>query len=406
VSGKQYLAGNEDFIYHGTSMSRIKFFLTSLSAWFITLSAHAYTGSNFNMPVGVTPMSKDIYWLHMTIFWICVAIGVVVFGVMFYSLIMHRKSRGVKPATFHGNVRIEILWAVIPFLILVIMAIPATNVLIRMEDSSKADINIKITGHQWKWQYEYLDEGINFYSNISTPTEQIKNKAPKGEWYLLEVDKPLVVPIHKKIRFLVTANDVIHSWWVPELGIKRDAIPGFIHEAWARIEKPGIYRGVCAELCGINHAYMPIVVDARTQADYEKWVLDQKSAVKQQKGVTLKPKVNLNKHWTPQELLQRGREVYNDNCAVCHKPDGTGMPPAFPAVKGSRVVTGPFKEQVDIVLNGKNAMPAWGLQLNDDDIAAVITYERNSWGNEDKKIHGSLAGGVVMPTDVSAERKK
>jgi cytochrome c oxidase subunit 2 len=245
VSGKQYLAGNEDFIYHGTSMSRIKFFLTSLSAWFITLSAHAYTGSNFNMPVGVTPMSKDIYWLHMTIFWICVAIGVVVFGVMFYSLIMHRKSRGVKPATFHGNVRIEILWAVIPFLILVIMAIPATNVLIRMEDSSKADINIKITGHQWKWQYEYLDEGINFYSNISTPTEQIKNKAPKGEWYLLEVDKPLVVPIHKKIRFLVTANDVIHSWWVPELGIKRDAIPGFIHEAWARFEKPGIYLGFC-----------------------------------------------------------------------------------------------------------------------------------------------------------------
>ena len=239
---------------------------------------NAFADRQLNMTPGVTPISQDIYRLHMTIFWICVAIGIVVFSVMFYSLYKYRKSRGVKPATFHGNTRIEIFWAVIPFLILVIMSIPATMVLMRMEDSSKADINIKVTGYQWKWQYEYLDEGISFFSNLSTPLDQLNNKVPKGKWYLLEVDNPLVVPIHRKIRFLVTANDVIHSWWVPALGIKRDAIPGFIHEAWARIEKPGIYRGQCTELCGLNHAFMPIVVDARTEADYEKWLADKKAS--------------------------------------------------------------------------------------------------------------------------------
>lgn len=373
-------------------LQRIKLFLLLLIGWSSIVSA--YNERGINMPVGVTPISQDIYQLHMTIFWICVAIGVVVFGVMFYALVMHRKSRGVKPATFHGNVRIEILWAVIPFLILVIMAIPATTVLIRMEDTSKADVNIKVTGHQWKWQYEYLDEGISFYSTLATPIDQIKNKVPKNQWYLLEVDKPLVVPIHKKIRFLVTANDVIHAWWVPELGIKRDAIPGFIHEAWARIEKPGVYRGVCAELCGINHAYMPIVVDARSQSDYEKWLKQQKSGVQE---VTLKPKTDISKHWTVQEFMKHGEEVYNNNCAVCHKPDGTGMPPAFPSIKGSQVATGPIKNHINIVLQGKNAMPAWGSQLNDDDIAAVVTYERMSWGNK---------GGAVTPADVAAERKK
>jgi cytochrome c oxidase subunit 2 len=383
-------------------MSRIKFFLAPLLTWLI--AANAYATHKLNMPVGVTPISAEIYHLHMTIFWICVVIGVAVFGVMFYSLIMHRKSRGVKPATFHGNVRIEILWSVIPFLILVIMAIPATNVLVRMEDTTKADVNIKVTGYQWKWQYEYLDDGISFFSNLSTPMDQIKNKVPKGEWYLLEVDKPLVVPIHKKIRFLVTANDVIHSWWVPDLGIKRDAIPGFIHEAWARVDKPGIYRGVCAELCGINHAYMPIVVDARSEADYDKWVAEQKAGIQQ---AALKAKVvDLNKHWTPQELLKRGEEVYNTNCAVCHKADGAGMPPSFPPMKDSRVATGPVLEQIELILHGKKVMPAWANQLNDDDIAAVITYERNSWGNADKRIHGPQAGGIIKPEEVAAVRKK
>jgi cytochrome c oxidase subunit 2 len=370
----------------------------------VLIFSNAYAEYKYNMPVGVTPISQDIYHLHMTIFWICVVIGVAVFSVMFYSLIMHRKSRGVKPATFHGNIRIEILWAVIPFLILVVMAIPATLVLMRMEDTSKADLNIKVTGYQWKWQYEYLDEGIRFFSTISTPTDQLKNKAPKQQFYLMEVDKPLVLPIHKKIRFLVTSNDVIHSWWVPDLGIKRDAIPGFIHEAWARIEMPGIYRGVCAELCGINHAFMPIVVDARTEQDYEKWLQDQKAGLQQQQ-IALKPAINLEKHWTSQELFKHGQEIYDNNCAMCHKPDGTGMPPAFPAIKGSRIATGPIKAQIDIVLNGKNAMPAWGAQLNDDDIAAAITYERNSWGNNDKEKYGAGAGGTVTPADVAAMRK-
>jgi cytochrome c oxidase subunit 2 len=228
--------------------------------------------SSFNLSPGVTPISRDIYDLHMTIFWICVAIGVVVFSVMFYSLAMHRKSRGVKPATFKAHVKLEIFWAIVPFIILVIMAIPATKVLMRMDDTTHPDINIKITGYQWKWKYDYLDEGISFFSNLSTPQDQLQNKAPKEEHYLREVDKPIVVPINKKIRFLVTSNDVIHSWWVPQLGIKRDAIPGFIYEAWARIDKPGIYRGQCAELCGIHHAFMPIVVIAVSEQDYQKWV--------------------------------------------------------------------------------------------------------------------------------------
>jgi cytochrome c oxidase subunit 2 len=372
----------------------LKFLLTFLCG-FLAVAANAYDGSSrFNMPVGVTPVSQEIYRLHMTIFWICVAIGIAVFSVMFYSVIMHRKSRGVTPASFHGNLRIEILWTILPFIILVIMAIPATKVLMEMEDPSKADVNIKITGHQWRWEYEYLDEGIGFYSSLSTPLDQIKNKAPKGEWYLLEVDKPLVLPIHKKIRFLVTAGDVIHSWWVPALGIKRDAIPGFIHESWTRIDKPGIYRGVCAELCGINHAYMPIVVDARTEADYQQWLLDQKKGKPENAS---HPKIDLEKHWTPRELLQHGEDIYNGNCAVCHKVDGVGMPPAFPSIKGSRIVTGPIQEHLAVILRGKNAMPAWQTQLNDDEIAAVATYQRNSWGN---------AAGVVKPSDVAAARQR
>lgn len=364
-----------------------------------TGAARADYALKLNMPKGVTPISQDIYQLHMTIFWICTAIGACVFSVIIYTLIKHRKSRGVQPATFHGNVRIEILWSVIPFLILVVMAIPATLVLMRMEDTSKADINIKIVGHQWRWQYEYLDEGISFFSNLSTPQAQLKNKAPKQKWYLLEVDHPLVVPIHKKIRFLVTSSDVIHSWWVPDLGIKRDAIPGFIHEAWARIEKPGIYRGVCTELCGMNHAFMPIVVDARTQKDYEKWLKSEKTKM-QKKHVPLKPKVDLSKHWTADTLKQHGQTVYDQNCAMCHKPDGTGMPPAFPAISGSKVATGPILAHINLVLHGKGAMPAWINQLDDDDIAAVITYQRNSWGNADQQKYGKWAGSIVTPQQV------
>lgn len=365
----------------------------------------AFAESNINMPVGVTPLSRDIYTLHMTIFWICVMIGVIVFSIMFYSLFKHRKSLGVEPAKFHGHNKVEIFWAVIPFLILVIMAIPATQVLMRMEDTAQADVNIKVTGYQWKWQYEYLDEGISFFSNLSTPQEQIQGKAPKGPNYLREVDNPLVVPIHKKIRFLVTSNDVIHSWWVPELGIKRDAMPGFIYETWARIDKPGIYRGQCAELCGLLHGYMPIVVEAVSEADYEKWVASKKAAQPGAvRGKVALPSAEPTGPMTKEELMKRGQTVYLSNCAMCHKADGSGMPPAFPAMKGSKIATGPVANQINIVLNGKpgTAMQAFGSQLTNADIAAVITYERNSWGNDKA---GKDAGGIVQPSDIANSKK-
>lgn len=359
----------------------------------------------FNMSRGVSPISRDIYDLHMTIFWICVVIGIIVFGVMFYSLIRHRKSLGVKPATFHENTKLEILWAIVPFLILVVMAFPATKVLITMEDDKDADINIKVTGYQWKWRYEYLDEGLSFFSNLSTPMDQIQNKMPKGTWYLLEVDKPLVVPIHQKIRFLITSNDVVHSWWVPELGVKKDAIPGFINESWTRIERPGIYRGQCAELCGLNHAFMPIVVDARTQSDYDDWVKVQKTAAAQPQVPGQAPAAV---PMTKVDMMAAGEKAYLRSCAVCHQPTGLGMPPAFPSLVGGKIATGPVDKHIEIVLNGKpgTAMQAFGLQLNDEDIATIITYERNSWGNDNVTKYGKDAGGIVQPKDIAEARKK
>lgn len=379
--------------------SRLVAALWSMVALFFSIGAFALP--QMNMSPGVTPISHSIYFLHMTIFYICVIIGVIVFGVMFYSLIRHRKSLGVKPATFHEHTRLEIFWAVVPLLILIVMAFPATKVLINMEDDSDADVNIKITGYQWKWRYEYLDEGLNFFSNLSTPLEQIQGKAPKDEWYLLEVDHPVVVPIHKKIRFLVTSNDVVHSWWVPALGVKRDAIPGFIHESWARIDRPGIYRGQCAELCGLNHAFMPIVIDARTQTDYDAWVKSEKLAATQPAGAAQAPGAPMTK----EDLMSNGQQVYNRICVVCHQPNGQGMPPAFPSLIGDKITTGPAINHIHIVLKGVpgTAMQAFELQLNDKDIASVITFERNSWGNDKK---GGSAGGLVQPADVAAARKK
>lgn len=347
----------------------------------------------FNMPRGVTPIANQIHTLHMTIFWICVAIGVVVFGVLLYSLIVHRKSRGYEAAQFHEHPVLEMTWAIIPFIILVAMAVPATQVLMRMEDYRNSEVTIKITGYQWKWKYEYLDQGISFFSNLSTPADQIQNKSPKDQWYLLQVDHPLVVPIHKKIRFLVTSNDVIHSWWVPDLGIKRDAIPGFIHEAWAEIDRPGTYRGQCAELCGVNHGFMPIVIEAKTDADFQQWVASQKP------GQAAKIPVLTGKNWTKDELMKRGEQAYNTTCAICHKTDGVGAPPNYPAMKGSKIATGPIAAHINIVLNGKpgTAMQAFGPQLSDNDLAAIITYERNAWGNN--------TGDVIQPADVAAKRK-
>jgi len=364
-------------------------------------SSSTLAASQYNMTRGVTPISHDVYTLHMTIFWICVAIGVIVFGVLIYSLINHRRSKGAVAANFHESLKVEIAWSIIPFVILIGMAIPATKVLINMEDDSEADVNIKIVGYQWKWKYEYLDEGISYFSTLSTPQEQIQNLKPKDKWYLLEVDKPLVVPIHKKIRFLVTANDVIHSWWVPAFAIKRDAIPGFIHDAWARIDKPGTYRGQCAELCGAGHGYMPIVVIAKTQQDYAKWVAEQRGDAIKQKSAS-EDAVKMTKI----DLMSRGKSAYLQYCSVCHKPSGEGMPPAFPSLLGSKITVGPVAKHLEIVVHGVKgtAMQPFGEQLSDADIAAIITYERNSWGNDNTSKHGSSAGGLVQPSDVAKAR--
>lgn len=335
-----------------------------------------------NMYRGVTPISREIYDLHMVCMVVCAVIGVVVFGVMIYSLIHHRKSKGHVPSTFHDNLRLEIVWSIIPFLILVGLAVPATRVLIKMDDTSQPEVTIKITGYQWRWQYEYLDQNINYFSTLSTPYEQIQNKQAKNQWYLLEVDKPLVVPVNKKIRFLVTSNDVIHSWWVPELGIKRDAIPGFVHEAWAKIEQPGTFRGQCAELCGVNHGFMPIVVEAVSDEEFQRWAAEQKKT--ENNAEYAQEQVAEQKTLSRDTLMTLGQEKYQTFCLACHQEDGKGMPPLYPALKGSSIAVGhPISRHVDIILNGipGSAMQAYKDQLTDEEIAAIITYERNAWGN-------------------------
>ncbi len=367
-----------------------------------------------NFPTPVTPTAKEIYNLQNIILVICAVIFVVVFGFMFYSIIMHRKSRGYKPAQFHESTTVEIIWTAIPFLILVGMAIPSTATLLKMEDTSKAALTVRITGFQWKWQYEYPDQGISFYSNLSTPTPEIENQAPKDKHYLLEVDHPLVLPIGEKVRFLITADDVIHSWWVPAFGVKTDAIPGFINESWAKIDVPGTYRGQCAELCGKDHGFMPIVVKAVSQEDFVKWVSDQKAQMVASADDT-------SKIWTKSELLAQGEKVFTANCAACHQATGTGMPGTFPPLAGgktfsasaelmqnlrersfltknNRIQMGPVKNHLDIVMNGipGTAMQAFGKQLSDSDIAAVITYERNSFGNH--------TGDLIQPSQVKALR--
>lgn len=363
----------------------IKAFYSSVMVVWCCLAQPCFAKTDtwqLNMYQGVTPISHDMYWLHMVAMAICAVIGVGVFGVMFYSLIYHRKARNYKPATFHDNNRLEIVWTIIPFLILVALAVPATQVLMRMDDTEDAAVTIKITGYQWKWQYQYLNEGISFFSNLATPPAQIENKAKKGEWYLLEVDKPLVLPVNKKVRFLVTSNDVIHSWWVPELGVKRDAIPGFMYEAWAQIEKPGTYRGQCTELCGINHGYMPIVVQALNDDDYAKWVEAQPKVVDSYNQTTTpgEPPADMSRA----ALMEMGKDQYERQCAVCHRADGKGLPPMYPALKGSSVAVGhPISRHIDMILNGipGTGMQAYKDQLSDAEIAAIVTYERNAWEN-------------------------
>ncbi|WP_394202613.1 cytochrome c oxidase subunit II [Shewanella waksmanii] len=347
-----------------------------------------------NMTEGVTDISNRVFSLHMTILYICCAIGVVVFGVMIYSIINHRRSKGAVAANFHDSTKVEIAWTVIPFIILILMAIPATKTLIAMEDTSDADITIKVTGSQWKWHYSYFDHDIEFFSVLSTPRDQIDGDATKSENYLLEVDKPLVIPVNKKVRFLMTSDDVIHSWWVPAFAVKKDANPGFINEAWTRVDKPGTYRGQCAELCGKDHGFMPVVVEVLSEADFDAWLVAQKQQAAEAEAAA---KAALSSTLSMDELMAKGEQVYLASCAACHQPNGAGLPGVFPSLIGSPLIKGPVADHIDIVVNGKagTAMQAFAKQLTATEIAAVVTYERNAWGND--------SGDMVQAADISGD---
>jgi len=344
-----------------------------------------------NLAPGVTSTSQNSYDIHQIVMWICVVIGIVVYGVMTYSILNHTKSKNPNPATFDDNLTVEILWTVIPVLILIGMAIPATSALLKMEDTSNSDMSIKVTGYQWKWHYDYVGEDVSFFSNLSTPMDQIKDKETKGEHYLLEVDNRMVIPTGKKVRFLFTSNDVIHAWWIPAFGVKKDAIPGFINESWTKVDEPGVYRGQCAELCGANHGFMPIVVEAKSPEDYVAWLDSKKSA-------QAAAAASGNKTWTMDELMAHGETAYNTSCGGCHQPAGEGIPNVFPGLKGSAIAIGDVAKHIDVVINGVSGtgMQAFGPQLNDADLAAIITYERNAWGNN--------MGDMVQPSDVKAAR--
>ena len=353
------------------------------------LFSQAQAAWTVNMAPGATAVSRAVFDLHMITFWVCVVIGVVVFGAMFWSMLIHRRSTGQQPAHFHESTLVEILWTLIPLVILVVIAIPATKTLIDIYDTAESELDIQITGYQWKWHYKYLGQEVEFFSNLATPQSQIQNQEPKSENYLLEVDNPLVVPVGTKVRFLITGADVIHSWWVPALAVKKDAIPGFVNESWTRIDQPGLYRGQCTELCGKDHGFMPIVVEAKSKEDFAKWLAARKDEALQLKELT-------SKEWTREELIARGEKTYQTTCAACHQAEGQGLPPMFPALKGSKIATGPQVEHLRIVFNGKpgTAMAAFGKQLSEVDIAAVITYERNAWGN--------AMQDMVTPKDVLA----
>ena len=346
---------------------------------------------DWNLQPPVTPIARQMYDLHYFIFWICVVIFVAVFGVMFYSMFRHRKSLGHQSHPFHENTIVEIVWTVIPFLILLFMAFPATKTILAMKDTSAPGLTVKVTGNQWSWGYDYLQEGFGFLSNLATPIAQIENRAPKGEHYLLEVDNPLVVPVDTKVRVLITAGDVIHAWWVPAFGVKQDAIPGFVRDTWFMADKVGTYRGQCAELCGKGHGFMPIVVEVKSKEDFAKWVEEQKTKTA---GAGADP----NRVWDLKDLVVTGERIYAANCAACHQPSGKGVPGMFPALDGSKVVTGPKAAQIALVLNGKpgTAMPPW-TQLSDVDLAAVITYTRNGLGNK--------TGEALQPSEIKAARR-
>lgn len=343
-----------------------------------------------NLTEPVTKIAEQIHWLNWMMLIICTVIFVAVFAVMFYSIFTHRKAKGSKPASFHESITVEVVWTIVPFLIVIAMALPATKTVVAMKDTTNSDITIKATGYQWKWGYDYLKgqgEGISFVSTLTTPREQINNEQPKSNTYLMEVDNELVVPVNKKIRIVTTANDVIHAWMVPAFGVKQDAIPGFVRDAWFKAEKVGVYRGQCAELCGKEHAFMPIVVRVVSDADYTKWVDGKKKELAAKAD-------DPNKTWTLDESKVRGEKIYAANCAVCHQPNGKGGG-AFPALDGSKLVNGPKAGQMHILLEGKGGMPSWK-QLSDTELATVMTYTRNAWSNK--------TGEVIQPSDFVGAR--
>jgi cytochrome c oxidase subunit 2 len=384
----------------GESMDRIK------TAWRIgrllpallitaLASGAAWADREWNLPPPVTPIAHEIFELHAIIFWICVVIFVVVFGVMGYSIYAHRKSKGHVAEQFHENTTVEIIWTVIPFIILLLMAWPATKTVLSMKDASAADLTVKITGSQWKWNYDYLNDGFGYFSELATPLAQIENREKKNEHYLLEVDRPLVVPVNKKIRLLITSSDVIHAWYLPAAGVQQDAIPGFVRDDWMKFDTPGTYRGQCAKICGKEHGYMPIVVEVKSEQDYAAWVGDQKKKLAAAGD-------DVNKTWDIKDLTARGEKVYTANCAACHQPNGKGLPPAFPPLDASKVATGAKLAHITTVLNGvtregkPTAMVAWKGTLSDVDIASVVTYERNSWGNH--------TGEAIQPAEVASAK--
>jgi cytochrome c oxidase subunit 2 len=347
--------------------------------------------NEINLQPPATAIAEELYHLHTFMLILCTVIFVGVFGVMFYSVFAHRKSKGHKAAHFHESTTVEIIWTIVPFIIVVLMALPATRTVVAMKDTSNADVTIKVTGYQWKWGYDYVKgpgEGISFLSTLSTPRAETNGQQPISDTYLQEVDNPLVVPVDKKIRIITTANDVVHSWYVPAFGVKQDAIPGFVRDTWFKADKVGTFRGFCTELCGKEHAFMPVVVEVLSTDDYAKWVDDQKK--KMAAGAD-----DPNKTYTMAELMERGGKVYASNCAVCHQPTGKGAG-AFPALDGSKIANGALAQHVSIVLKGKNAMPSWAPTLNDVEIASVITFERNSWGNH--------TGDILQPKQIADAR--
>ena len=366
--------------------------LTTLGLWIGPATAGA---QSMDLRPGVTEISQRIQSLHHLSLTVVVIVGILVFGAMFYTIFAHRRSRHPVPAKFHENTKVEIIWTLIPTLILVVMAVPATTALIDIEDNTNADMTVLVTASQWKWHYEYVESGIDFYSNLATSQDAINNLEDKGETYLLDVDNPLVLPTNRKVRFLTTSGDVIHSWWVPDFAVKQDAIPGFINEAWTQVYVPGVYRGQCTELCGMNHAFMPVVVEVLPEEEFDAWIEDQRIAAELAGEQAV---ADRSRTWTMDELMPIGEQVYISQCATCHQPNGSGQGVKYPALANSEIATGPIEAHLDRVMNGAadTEMQAWAPQLSDRDIAAVITYERNSFGN--------TTGDVIQPLTVYEAR--